>query len=161
MMLEKHRNFSFEPMPENEQLKSKMESMIPPKSMERYNSRKKGQPHAMVFFNKYQEVTEYPDDYKGEIKQPNGRAAYFEYAKTIMRYQGSVGGKILVGGSYKATVISDKDESYDDFNVAWYPSLKNFEKMQNAQEFQKKSIHRGVGLKETLTCGTTPYEDYS
>ena len=70
-------------------------------------------------------------------------------------------GKILVGGSYNATIRSDKDEAYDDFNVAWYPSLENFQKMNNAEEFRKKSIHRGVGLKNTLTCATTPYEDYS
>lgn len=159
-ILEKHRTFSFESTPDDE-LQKRMESMISPKSMERYKSRNKSQPHAMVFFNRYHVVTEYPDDYDGEDKQPNGRAAYFEYAKSIMRYQGSVGGKILVGGSYKATIYSDKDEAYDDFNVAWYPSLKNFEKMNNAKFFREKSIHRGTGLKETLTCASTPYEDYS
>ena len=161
LMLEKHKNFSFESLPEDDILISRMQSMISPKSLERYRSKKKSQPHAMVFFNKYHEVTEYPDDYSGEDKQQNGRAAYYEYAKTIIKYQGSVGGKILVGGSYKATISSDKDEAYDDFNVAWYPSLENFQKMNNAEEFRKKSIHRGVGLKDTLTCMTTPYEDYS
>ncbi|MHA1255259.1 MAG: hypothetical protein ACTSPS_06615 [Promethearchaeota archaeon] len=77
-----------------------------------------------------------------------------------MRYQGSVGGKILVGGSFKATIISDKDEAYDDFNVAWYPSLKNFENMNNAKFFREQTLHREIGLKETLTCASTPYEDY-
>ena len=158
-ILEKHRTFSFESTPEDDLL-TRMESMISPKSMERYKSRNKSEPHAMVFFNKYHEATEYPDDYDGEDKQPNGRAAYFEYAKSIMRYQGSVGGKILVGGSYKATIFSDKDEAYDDFNVAWYPSLKNFEKMNSAKFFREKSIHRGIGLKETSTCASTPYDDY-
>lgn len=161
MMLEKHRNFSFEPIPENLPIKSRMESNLSSKSLERFKIKNKGQPHAMVFLNKYHEVTEYPEDFKEEVKPPNGRAAYYEYAKTIMKYQGSVGGKVLVGGSFKATVISDKDEAYDDFNVAWYPSLEIFEKMTNAEEFRKNSIHREVGLKETLTCATTPYEDYS
>ena len=159
-ILEKHRTFTFESTP-NEELQKRMDSMTSPKSMERFKSRNKSQPHAMVFFNKYHEVTEYPDDYEGEDKQSNGRAAYFEYAKTIMKYQGSVGGKILVGGSYKATIFSDKDEAYDDFNVAWYPSLRNFEKMNNANFFRKQSIHREIGLKTTLTCASTPYEEYS
>jgi len=160
-MLESHRNFSFESLPEDLELKSRLKSNLSPKSFKRFTLRQKSQPHAMVFFNKYHDSTEYPDDYKGVVEQPDGRSAYYEYAKTIIKYQGSVGGKILVGGSYKATIISDKDEAYNDFNVAWYPTLENFERMTNAKVFRKSSIHREVGLKGTLTCATTPYEEYS
>jgi len=161
MMFERHKNFLFESLPENLEMKEKLDSNLSPKSFKRLYSRNKSQPHGVVFLNKYKDVTEYPDDYKGDVKPPNGRAAYYEYAKAVIKLQGSIGGKMLVEGPYKATIISDEDETYDDFNVIWYPSLENFEKMLNSKEYQDSLIHREVGLKASLTCYTSPYEEYS
>ncbi|MHA1255260.1 MAG: DUF1330 domain-containing protein [Promethearchaeota archaeon] len=159
-MFEKYRNYTFESLPED-LARKEIEPNLSPKSFKRLYSRDISQPLGVTFFNKHHDVTEYPEDYKGEVKPTNGRAAYYEYAKAAIKLQGNIGGKMLIEGPYKATIISDKDETYDDFNIIWYPSLENFEKMLNSKEYQDCLIHREVGLEYSLSCYTIPYEEYS
>lgn len=99
----------------------------------------------MVIYNKYYDKTVYPDDYTGEDKKENGRDAYFVYGMTAFRYQGLVDYHVYLAGKYSSTIIGEKDDDWDDFNIVRYPSRNIMNEMYSLKRVQDSITHRHAG----------------
>lgn len=131
-----------------------------PSVIKRLFSRDTSQPYINLYINKYRDLAVYPDDYKGERKR-TGLQAYMAYGNHAQKYQGGVRATTYLAASFKKTIISDKNESWDSVVLARYPTLEDFKKMLTTLRFGSHGVHRKAGLEKTMVFGTFPYEEFT
>ena len=110
---------------------------------EAFNNRDDDQPLAMVILNSYQNLK-----------------ALSRYGNVVGKYLAKFGAYIKLRGNVLSTVVSNKDISWDGFNLVRYPSVGIFKKIFSLEDVQESLDHKDNSLVKTEVYATLPYDEF-
>jgi len=97
----------------------------------------------MVNLLKFHDKAQYADGSNPEI---SGAEAYMIYGAAVGDHIERVGGRSMTSGLVTALMLGEVEELWDMIALVEYPSLKAFQSMIMAPDYQDIAIHRDAGL---------------
>lgn len=97
----------------------------------------------MVNLLKFHEKAQYPD---GSNPEMSGSDAYMIYGVAVGDHIKRVGARPLTKGLVTGLMLGEVEELWDMIALVEYPSLKAFQTMVMAPDYQEIARHRDAGL---------------
>jgi uncharacterized protein (DUF1330 family) len=114
-------------------------------------------PVVMLNLLRYRERAAYPDGF--DAAPCSGREAYARYAAVALTKVAEAGGRVLWGGSARASVIAPAGEHWDDVVLVEYPSRRAFLEMVVRPDYLAAAPHRTAALADSRLIETTSLGD--
>ena len=108
----------------------------------------------MVNLLEFRAVADCPDGH--EFAGSTGAEAYERYGRVAITHVIGVGGRLVLAGSFDASVIGDPSEHWDQIAIVDYPSVDAFLALAGTDGYLEATEHRTAGLKRTRLIATTP-----
>lgn len=114
-----------------------------PEQAKAFFSDKEDGAFVMVNLLKFHDKAQYPDRSNAEM---SGFEAYMIYGAAVGDHIRRVGGRPLTNGLVTGLMLGEVEELWDVIALVEYPSLKAFQTMILAPDYQEIARHRDAGL---------------
>jgi uncharacterized protein (DUF1330 family) len=114
-------------------------------------------PVIMLNLLRYREQAAYPAGF--DAAPCSGREAYGRYAAVALATVAEAGGRVLWGGTARASVIAPPGERWDDVFLVEYPSRRAFLAMVVRPDYLAVAPHRTAALADSRLIETTSLGD--